>query len=130
MLNVQWVPLFETIEDLRRNQEVMTARLPLVQKWLCKIGVRKLCWATQIPTRDGAIWHLVGPSIWLRIKLTRLGRSRRAYHALASSTVVGGTVGRGGGPSYGRYVSQPCGTINRLMRVTEQGEGVIGTKYW
>ena len=127
--HVQLVPLFETIEDLEEALEVMTTylRLPLVQKWLASQD-----WCQEImlgysdSNKDGG-YLASGWALYLaQNKLTRLGREE-------GITIIffhgrGGTVGRGGGPSYEAIMSQPIGTINRLMRVTEQGE-VIGTKY-
>ena len=127
--HVQLVPLFETIEDLEEALEVMTTylRLPLVQKWLASQD-----WCQEImlgysdSNKDGG-YLASGWALYLaQNKLTRLGREEGITISFFHGR--GGTVGRGGGPSYEAIMSQPIGTINRLMRVTEQGE-VIGTKY-
>ena len=127
--HVQLVPLFETIEDLEEALEVMTTylRLPLVQKWLASQD-----WCQEImlgysdSNKDGG-YLASGWALYLaQNKLTRLGKQEGITISFFHGR--GGTVGRGGGPSYEAIMSQPIGTINRLMRVTEQGE-VIGTKY-
>lgn len=127
--HVQLVPLFETIEDLEEALEVMTTylRLPLVQKWLASQD-----WCQEImlgysdSNKDGG-YLASGWALYLaQNKLTRLGKQEGITISFFHGR--GGTVGRGGGPSYEAIMSQPIGTINRLMRLTEQGE-VIGTKY-
>lgn len=127
--HVQLVPLFETIEDLEEALEVMTTylRLPLVQKWLStQDWCQEIMLGYSDSNKDGG-YLASGWALYLaQNKLTRLGKQEGITISFFHGR--GGTVGRGGGPSYEAIMSQPIGTINRLMRVTEQGE-VIGTKY-
>ena len=127
--HVQLVPLFETIEDLEEALEVMTTylRLPLVQKWLAtQDWCKEIMLGYSDANKEGG-YLASGWALYLaQNKLTRLGREEGITISFFHGR--GGTVGRGGGPSYEAIMSQPIGTINRLMRVTEQGE-VIGTKY-
>lgn len=127
--HVQLVPLFETIEDLEEALEVMTTylRLPLVQKWLStQDWCQEIMLGYSDSNKDGG-YLASGWALYLaQNKLTCLGKQEGITISFFHGR--GGTVGRGGGPSYEAIMSQPIGTINRLMRLTEQGE-VIGTKY-
>jgi phosphoenolpyruvate carboxylase len=71
-------------------------------------------------------WELYGAEIALVELFGALRKERgitlRLFHGR------GGTVGRGGGPSYQAILAQPPGTVNGQIRLTEQGE-VIASKY-
>jgi phosphoenolpyruvate carboxylase len=80
--------------------------------------------------KDGGIftsnWELYRAEVALVDDFDRLANSHniqlRMFHGR------GGTVGRGGGPSYQAILAQPPGTVRGQIRLTEQGE-VIGSKY-
>jgi phosphoenolpyruvate carboxylase len=127
------VPLFETIGDLRNAAPIMRAfyELPGI------VGMMKASGAEQDimlgysdSNKDGGIftsnWELYRAEIALVELFGALGREHgltlRLFHGR------GGTVGRGGGPSYQAILAQPPGTVNGQIRLTEQGE-VIASKY-
>ena len=128
------VPLFETIEDLRNAAPIMRAfyALPGIKALVQRSGaLQDVMLGYSDSNKDGGIftsnWELyrtgtalvkffdelngTGPQIRLRM-----------FHGR------GGTVGRGGGPSYQAILAQPPGTVRGQIRLTEQGE-VIGSKY-
>jgi phosphoenolpyruvate carboxylase len=131
------VPLFETIEDLRNAAPIMREfyALPGVKELLIRSGAEQdIMLGYSDSNKDGGIftsnWELYRAEIDL-VELfdqlatdTRSGRSiqLRMFHGR------GGTVGRGGGPSYQAILAQPPGTVRGQIRLTEQGE-VIGSKY-
>ena len=129
-------PLFETIEDLQRSRDVLTAFLdnPVTRRTLEHLRVRD---GRKRPLQDVMIGYSdsnkdggILASQWnLRVAqraIAELGRERgidiRFFHGR------GGTVGRGAGPTHVFLEAQPIGTLNGEMRVTEQGE-VISQKY-
>ncbi|GAB3769853.1 phosphoenolpyruvate carboxylase [Ramlibacter monticola] len=127
------VPLFETIEDLRNAMPIMRAfyGLPGVAKLVQRSGAEQdIMLGYSDSNKDGGIftsnWELYRAEIALVELFDQLANSHdiqlRLFHGR------GGTVGRGGGPSYQAILAQPPGTVRGQIRLTEQGE-VIASKY-
>jgi len=127
------VPLFETIEDLRNAAPIMRGfyALPGVAALVRRSGAEQdIMLGYSDSNKDGGIftsnWELYRAEIALVDLFDELANSHnitlRMFHGR------GGTVGRGGGPSYQAILAQPPGTVRGQIRLTEQGE-VIGSKY-
>jgi len=127
------VPLFETIGDLRRAEPIMREfyALPGVLEMIQRNGGEQdVMLGYSDSNKDGGFftsnWELYRAEIALVSLFERLEREHgvvlRLFHGR------GGTVGRGGGPSYQAILAQPPGTVNGQIRLTEQGE-VIASKY-
>ena len=127
------VPLFETIEDLRNAAPIMREfyALPgMAQQIQRGGGEQDIMLGYSDSNKDGGIftsnWELYRAEIALVELFDELAASHgitlRMFHGR------GGTVGRGGGPSYQAILAQPPGTVRGQIRMTEQGE-VIGSKY-
>ena len=127
------VPLFETIADLRQAATIMQAfyALPDIRGLLVRSGnVQDVMLGYSDSNKDGGFftsnWELYRAEMALKAVFDPLreaqGLTLRLFHGR------GGTVGRGGGPSYQAILAQPQGTVNGQIRLTEQGE-VIASKY-
>ncbi|MFT3664545.1 MAG: phosphoenolpyruvate carboxylase [Piscinibacter sp.] len=127
------VPLFETIGDLRNAEPIMRAfyALPGVAAMVKASGAEQdVMLGYSDSNKDGGTftsnWELYRAEIALVALFEELQRAHgitlRLFHGR------GGTVGRGGGPSYQAILAQPPGTVNGQIRLTEQGE-VIASKY-
>jgi phosphoenolpyruvate carboxylase len=127
------VPLFETIEDLRNAAPIMREfyALPGIAQLVKRSGAEQdIMLGYSDSNKDGGIftsnWELYRAEIALVELFDELANSHniqlRMFHGR------GGTVGRGGGPSYQAILAQPPGTVRGQIRLTEQGE-VIGSKY-
>ncbi|MGT2666930.1 phosphoenolpyruvate carboxylase [Streptococcus rifensis] len=126
---VQIVPLFETIEDLENANPIMTEylQIPMVQKWIvANKGYQEVMLGYSDSNKDGGYLASGWTLYKAQLDLTRIGDQFGVNITFFHGR--GGTVGRGGGPSYDAITSQPFGSINDRIRLTEQGE-VIGNKY-
>ena len=134
------VPLFETIEDLAQSATIMREyfALPGIRAMVRRgssvgYGEQDIMLGYSDSNKDGGIFT----SNWSLYQAeTALVKLFDQLNAKASDTPIrlrmfhgrGGTVGRGGGPSYQAILAQPPGTVRGQIRLTEQGE-VIGSKY-
>jgi len=123
------VPLFETIDDLQRGSSILEAALdlPLYRAVVSARGdSQEVMLGYSDSNKDGgylaANWALYRAELDLVESARKTGIRLRLFHGR------GGTVGRGGGPSYEAILAQPPGAVSGSLRITEQGE-VIAAKY-
>ena len=128
-MDLNIVPLFETIADLRDAPMIMG-------KWLSLIGIRhviryqgneqEVMLGYSDSNKDGGFltssWELYKAEVSLVELFNQANVRLRLFHGR------GGTVGRGGGPTYQAIMAQPVGTVDGQIRLTEQGE-IISTRY-
>ncbi|MEI6762103.1 MAG: phosphoenolpyruvate carboxylase, partial [Betaproteobacteria bacterium] len=131
------VPLFETIDDLRHAAPIMQDfyTLPGIQALVQRSGAEQdIMLGYSDSNKDGGIftsnWELYRAETALVALFDELNAQagNRTPIRLRMFHGRGGTVGRGGGPSYQAILAQPPGTVRGQIRLTEQGE-VIGSKY-
>lgn len=122
-------PLFETIDDLHNGAAILQAMLdlPLYRTLVAARGDwQEVMLGYSDSNKDGgyltANWAVYRAELALADVARKTGIRLRLFHGR------GGTVGRGGGPSYQAILAQPPGAVNGSLRLTEQGE-VIAAKY-
>ncbi|HHB12177.1 MAG TPA: phosphoenolpyruvate carboxylase [Chromatiales bacterium] len=122
-------PLFETIEDLERIEDVLGTLLrhPVYSGALAASGnLQEVMLGYSDSAKDGGIlasaWNLYKAQQKVIELTARYGVQCRLFHGR------GGTVGRGGGPTHDSILAQPPGTVNGQIKITEQGE-VLTYKY-
>ncbi|TDF67723.1 phosphoenolpyruvate carboxylase [Cupriavidus sp. L7L] len=123
------IPLFETIEDLRNAAGIMQSLLDLpgFDSVIAHHGVeQEVMLGYSDSNKDGGFltsnWELYKAELALVQLFEERQVKLRLFHGR------GGTVGRGGGPTYDAILSQPPGTVNGQIRLTEQGE-IINSKF-
>ncbi len=128
-LDVNIIPLFETIEDLQKSAATMDGvfRLPAYRELIAGRGdEHEVMLGYSDSNKDGGFltsgWELYKAEIELARVFAEHQVRLRLFHGR------GGSVGRGGGPTYHAILAQPAGAVAGQIRLTEQGE-VISTKY-
>src|SRR6267142_2229763 len=128
-LELDILPLYESVGDLQRCGEIMAEalELPLYCGWIAGRGAeQEVMLGYSDSNKDGGYltsnWSLYKAAEALLGVCTTRGVRLRLFHGR------GGTIGRGGGPSYDAVLAQPPGTVDGALRLTEQGE-VIASKY-
>lgn len=122
------VPLFETIPDLQCGAAIMSTylALPEVRARIrhAQNDVQEVMLGYSDSNKDGGYlcsnWSLYQTERELVEVFTQHNVRLRLFHGR------GGSVGRGGGPSFDAILAQPAGTVNGLIRLTEQGEIIQG----
>lgn len=128
-LKMDIVPLFESIDDLERSAQVIDAALgmQIYRDWIdVRGGEQEVMLGYSDSNKDGGYltsnWSLYKAVRGLVQICAKHDVRLRLFHGR------GGTVGRGGGPSYDAILAQPAGSVGGALRLTEQGE-VIASKY-
>ncbi|HJE84035.1 MAG TPA: phosphoenolpyruvate carboxylase, partial [Corynebacterium amycolatum] len=127
--SVDVIPLFETIEDLQAGADVLRAAwdIPVYRAYVSARGdLQEVMLGYSDSNKDGgyfaANWALYDAEVAIVSAAKDNDIRLRLFHGR------GGTVGRGGGPSYEAILAQPSGAVQGSVRITEQGE-IISAKY-
>lgn len=127
--SIDVIPLFETIDDLQRGAGILQELwdIDLYRNYLeQRDNVQEVMLGYSDSNKDGGYFAANWALYDAELRLVELCRGRKVKLRLFHGR--GGTVGRGGGPSYDAILAQPKGAVRGAVRVTEQGE-IISAKY-
>lgn len=123
------VPLFETVEDLRSAPQVLESLLsiPLYRDLLASQNhLQEVMLGYSDSNKDSGFlssnWAIYKAQQALNVTAKKFGVQLRIFHGR------GGSVGRGGGPTYEAILAQPAHSVEGRIKITEQGE-VLASKY-
>ena len=123
------IPLFETIEDLRKAPRIMQVllKMPVVRRSVREQGgIQEVMIGYSDSNKDGGFLTANYELSRAQTELTRTGEKCRIPIVFFHGR--GGSVSRGGGPTGSAIAAQPAGSVNGKLRITEQGE-VVSSKY-
>jgi phosphoenolpyruvate carboxylase len=148
--NIRVVPLFETVDDLKRAPAVMTSLFKLPLYRACLAGGYESSLSQEVLPKPTMNDQRLMPNLQ-EVMLGysdsnkdsgflssnwEIHKAQKALQKIAEDDGIalrifhgrGGSVGRGGGPAYEAILAQPGRSINGRIKITEQGE-VLASKY-